>query len=159
MVEKALAMYAIAHDTTLAMPQRVRALGMSLTLFTEVCASGHAYLRYASLSRVAREYGYRVQAVESLSKLYQSVSQAQEVNPSEPFLTTSAHFDQLSPGDAIANWVMCSILEELERSSHFSSFYSGNSARARLEMIRDMKFGSPEMARRLALVDRRFPKV
>jgi hypothetical protein len=47
-------------------------------------------------------------------------------------------------------------LEQLERRERFSSFYAGPSARERLEDIRALGHGSPEMERRLDLVRKRF---
>jgi len=44
----------------------------------------------------------------------------------------------------------------LEHRERFSSFYGGPNARQRLEDIRELGLGSPEMTRRLNLVDRRF---
>lgn len=158
-VLKALALYAIAHDANLPLPQCVRALSLSLKILTDVCKTGNQYLRYLSLARVARECGCRVDAVAALDKLYQSVIAAKEVNPSEPFLASNARFDQLSPNNAMGNWVLGSILEELETNSYFSSFYAGEAGRSRLEMIDRLNFGSAEMTRRLDLVQRRFPKV
>jgi hypothetical protein len=80
----------------------------------------------------------------------------QQVNPGEPFLASSERFDGIDPKDAIGNWVVCSTLEELERNASFSSFYTGQASKQRLEIIRNLGFGSQEMARRLALVQQRF---
>jgi hypothetical protein len=62
----------------------------------------------------------------------------------------------IPPGDGIGNWVLAAVLEEMERLGSFSSFYTGVSAQQRLEMIRDLGFGSSEMARRLRLLQNRF---
>ena len=105
---------------------------------------------------MAREYGARAVAVEALAKLLDQAMAQHQVNPGEPFLAANAYFDTRNPKDAIGNWVVGSALESLELNGYFSSFYSGPSARQRLEMIRNLGFGSPEMARRLSLVERRF---
>jgi len=52
--------------------------------------------------------------------------------------------------------VIAAALEELERIGSFSSFYTGTAAQQRLEIIRDIGFGSAEMDRRLQLLRRRF---
>jgi protein O-GlcNAc transferase len=155
-VEKALAMHAIAHDKELQMAERFLALRTSLEILTAVCDAQADFLRLASLARVAREFGAREVAVKALNNLLHLAAKHQQVNPSEPFLASSERFDGLDPKEAIGNWVVCSTLEEMERNASFSSFQTGQAARQRLEIIRNLGFGSPEMARRLALVEQRF---
>ena len=155
-VEKALALHAAAHDKELPIAERFLALQNSLEILTSVCNGQTAFLRLLSLARVAREFGHRMVAVKALGDLCQLAMKHQSVNPGEPFLASSERFDSLDPKDSMGNWALCSILEELERNSSFSSFYSGQAAKQRLEIIRNLGFGSPEMARRLALVERRF---
>jgi hypothetical protein len=155
-VEKALALHAVAHDQELPMAVRFRALGTSLGILTTVCSAKPEFLRLASLARIAREFGARAVAVNALDNLFQVAMKHKQVDPSEPFLATNERFDSLDPKDALGNWVVCSTLEELEMSASFSSFYTGQAARPRLELIRHLGFGSPEMARRLALVEKRF---
>jgi hypothetical protein len=58
----------------------------------------------------------------------------------------------------VGKWALAALLEELERLNSFSSFYTGNSARSRLDMIASLGFSSAEMSRRLQLVQLRFPK-
>ena len=155
-VEKALALHAMAHAKELPITERFLALRISLEILTSVCNAQPEFLRLASLARVAREFGARMVAVRALDNLFQLAVKYQQVNLSEPFLASSERFDSLDPKEAIGNWVVCSTLEELERSASFSSFYTGQAARQRLEAIRNLGFGSPEMARRLALVEQRF---
>lgn len=156
-VESGIALHCIANDSNLPLTARFKALKACFSIFTRVCAARPDFLRCVSLARVAREFGARVVAVNALNQFYQSAISQQQVNPSEPFLAASERFQAIDPSDAMANWIIGSALEELERNSHFSSFYSGQSAIPRLQEIQNMKFGSPEMARRLELVRRRFP--
>jgi len=155
-VENALALHAIAHDEVLPSVERFLALRTSFEILTAVCKEQPNFPRLASLARVAREFGARSVAVAVLDNLFQLAVKYQQVDLSEPFLASGERFDSLDPKEAIGNWVVGSILEELERATHFSSFYSGQNARRRLEIIRNLGFGSPEMARRLALVEQRF---
>ena len=155
-VEKALALHAIAHDKELTVAERFLALRTSLEILTAVCNRRPEYLRLLSLARVALEFGARVVAVRALDNVFQLAVKDKRVNPSEPFLAGSERFDSVDPKEAIGNWVVCSTLEELERNVSFSSFYTGQAARQRLEFIRNLGFGSPEMARRLTLVQQRF---
>jgi FkbM family methyltransferase len=156
-VEKALALHAIAHDNNLLMAERFVALRTSLDTLTAVCHAQAGFLRLASLARVAREFGARSAAVSALGNLFQLAAKDQQIDPSEPFLASSPRFDAVDPKDALSNWVVGSNLEALESNAAFSSYYTGQASRQRLEAIRSLGFGSAEMARRLALVEQRFP--
>lgn len=155
-VEEALACYARSRDASLASGERIAALGTSLGILKSVCDSQATFLRLASLVRVARDFGERSLAVDSLRQLQKAIFERQKVDPNEPFLAPSERFDPLAPGNAIGNWVLAAVLEEIERLGSFSSFYTGTSARLRLEAISALGFGDAEMARRLSLLQTRF---
>jgi hypothetical protein len=53
------------------------------------------------------------------------------------------------------NWLGAAALQEQERLETFSSIYSGEASRERLEMIASLGFASDEMTRRLGLLNRR----
>jgi FkbM family methyltransferase len=155
-VETALALHAAARDEELLIAERFLALRTSFEMLRTICSGQPSFLRFASLARVAREFGARTIAVSALVNLFEHAAKNEHVNPGEPFLAMSERFERLEPQNAMGNWVVCSALEELERSAFYSSFYSGHAARQRLETIRGLGFGSPEMARRLALIEQRY---
>jgi hypothetical protein len=109
-------------------------------------------LRLASLARVANDYGERAVAVKALTRLAEVIRQAGALDPNEPFLAPLERFDSIDPREALGNWILSAVLEQLERRERFSSFYAGPSALERLELIHTLGFGSPEMGRRLELV-------
>lgn len=154
-VDEALSLYALSLDSSRSPAERFGALDASYRLLKNLCERGPAYLRLASLARVAREHGSRSIAVVALQHLGNAISQQGRIDPAEPFLAPGARFDTVPPGQGIGNWVLAAVLEELERHSAFSSFYTGNAARQRLETIRALGFGSAEMARRLELLQKR----
>ena len=155
-VERALALYAASKDSARQSGERRAALEKSFTLLTRVCEREPSYLRLASLARVARDYGARAAAVAALQRLANSIMQLRRVDPTEPFLAPGQRFDGLPPGPLVGNWILAAALEEWERLGSFSSFYTGESARGRLETIAALGFASPEMERRLHLLRRRF---
>ena len=161
-VEESLFHYALSRDTSLQAAERFAALTASYQGFRRLCETQPASLRLASLARVAMDYGARSVAVKALGQLCDLILQQQgQVNASEPFLAPGARFDTISPGgrQALQRWIAAAAFEELERSQYYSSYYAGKAAQRRLEMIRDMGFGSEEMSRRLLLVQRRFGAV
>lgn len=152
----ALAYYARSRDSSLSPAERFQALENSLNRFKSLCAHQPAHLRLASMARAAKDYGARSTAVTALSQLTEIIFQYDQIDLSEPFLLPDESFDSKSPGESLPHWVLSTILEELERLAHYSSFYTGISAQPRLELIRDLGFGSAEMQRRLNLLYRRF---
>ncbi len=155
-VEAALALFAFSQDVTQGAAQRLAALQDSFNILFRLCEKNPAHLRQASLARVAAAYGARGIAVGALGKLGEAIVIQNTVGLDEPFLAPSARFDAIPPGAQIGNWVLASVLEELERLIQYSSFYAGVSGRQRLEVINQLGFASEEMRRRLALVNERF---
>ncbi len=93
--------------------------------------------------------------MNALTRLHETILGDGSVDISEPFLVPCRRFDSIAPGDASEIWILASVLEELELIGTFSSFYSRASALPRLETIRELGFASPEMQRRLNLVQER----
>lgn len=155
-VEQALSLYAVSRDASLPPTERFGALEDSFSLLKTLCERQPTHLRLASMARVARDYGERSLAVDALDQLSDVISQTNRVDLNEPFLAPGQRFDALVPGDAPGNWVLAGVLEELERLAAYSSFYTGVSARPRLEAIRALGFASEEMKRRLGLLQQRF---
>jgi hypothetical protein len=155
-LEKALAFYAISQDAVLSSSERFGALQAGFNLLRDLCERQPSGMRLASLARVARDYGARSLAVSALHRLSNTVLQDRAADLSEPFLAPGKRFDSVIPGEPMTKWVLAAILEEYERLASFSSYFSGASARKRLELIRSLGFGSAEMERRLRLVEERF---
>ena len=155
-LDRALALYGLSRDRARSPGERFGALDAGLKALTALCEHQASHLRLASLARMARDYGARSLAVGALQHLANTVLQQNRADPSEPFLAPGDRYDTVHPGNSIHNWVIAAVLEETERLDHYSSYYAGVSSRQRLEAIRDLGFGSPEMARRLDLVTRRF---
>ena len=155
-VDEALFFYAISQDSSLASNVRFDALEASFSQLNTLCNRQPSNLRLASFSRVARDYGARMLAVNAHNQLSNVIFQHNRVDLGEPFLAPGKRFDSISPDDAIGNWVLAAVLEESELLGSFSSFYTGASALERLKIIRTLGFGSAEMERRLQLLQKRF---
>ncbi len=154
-VSEALRHYAVSRDASRPMAERFYAIQSSLDLFIAASERGPAYLRLASLARVAQDFGARTQAVSALQRLCSQILQDRQADLREPFLSPANRFDTLPPGAQIGNWVLAAALEQLERLGSFSSFFSADASRQRLETIASLGFGSAEMARRRQLVQAR----
>jgi FkbM family methyltransferase len=156
-VSDALTHYAISQDAGLDPFERFRALEDSFRILQSLNNQEIAqYLRLSTLTRVARDYGARAVALSAIKQLLDAISLQERIDSSEPFLAPARRFDTISPGPNIGSWILAAGAEEFERLQSFSSFYTGDSARSRLELIASLGFGSEEMARRLLLVKMRF---
>lgn len=154
----ALGCFAVSQDTDLDPLLRFGALESAFRSLTHLCQRQPGHLRLASLGRVAREYGARAIAVAALGYLSETLAKDKRVDPDEPFLPAGKRFDAIAPrAEDLQGWILASVLEELERLSAFSSFFTGNAARTRLERIASLGYASAEMERRLLLVRSRFP--
>ena len=155
-VEKALFLHALSRDSSLTPAERFVALEASFEKLEELCAGNSSHLRLSSLARATRDYGARALAVDALARLNNVIARNQRVDAGEPFLAPGERFDSVPPRNAIGDWVLAAVLEEFERLGSFSSFYSGASARPRLEAIDNLRFGGAEMQRRSSLLQQRF---
>jgi FkbM family methyltransferase len=154
-VNRALSLYALSGDRGVSPVNRFRALESSLLTLKALCMSDATRLRLASYARVAHDFGERAASVNALTQLLANIHQS-GVDPNEPFLAPLERFESISPEPNAAHWLVAAVLEQLEHRERFSSFYAGPKARERLEDIRELGLGSPEMTRRLNLVRLRF---
>jgi FkbM family methyltransferase len=157
-VNDALARFAISQDTSLDPLTRFSALDSSLRALQSLCGQRPQFMRLASLARVAREHGSRSVAVSALNRLLEMIVKENRVNVGEPFLAPGKGFESIVPREDVGKWALAATLEELERLGAFSSFYTGNTARSRLDMIASLGFASAEMTRRLQLLQMKFPR-
>ena len=154
-VEEALSLHAASREAARPAAERFAALEMAFNGLGKLCAAEPAYLRLASLARLARDYGARQVAVQALAQLGESLQRG-TANLGEPFLAPGQRFDSVRPREALGDWIVAATLEEFERAGSYSSFYTGMAAQQRLEIIRKLGYGSAEMQRRLSLLQRRF---
>lgn len=154
-LEAALALHAMSRDPGVPLADRYGALEASVSALQALCDVDPAALRQASLARAASEHGDRTVAVRALRELGARIIERKKVDSDEPFLAPLARFDEVSPGRSIGNWALGTVLEALERQDAFSSFYTGKGSLDRLRSIQALGFASPEMFRRLKLVEHR----
>jgi FkbM family methyltransferase len=157
-VTDALACFAISQDEDFSPLERFSALERSFLTLMSVRPRPPQYPRLASLARVARDYGARSIAAGALGQLAESLAKNGPLDPVEPFLAPGKRFDTIAPRAGLKHWFLASVLEEFERISSFSSFFTGETALQRLEAIASLGYGSEEMSRRLQLVRIRFPQ-
>jgi predicted O-linked N-acetylglucosamine transferase (SPINDLY family) len=114
--------------------------------------------RLMSLARLAWAWGRRAIAVETLETAF-AVASAGKARIDEPFLNPCPRYDKVDPGIRASVWALSGILEQLERLDGFSSYGATDPAKRlkRLHALSKLGFQSPEMARRLILVNRQSP--
>ena len=155
-IEQALALYRQSCDSEQTMQVRFNALRCSFEMLRTICAQEPVCLRYASLARVAGDFGARDVSITALQLLYSRLIEQPMPDFSEPFLAVSARYDTLDPKYAMDKWLISSVLEGFERAGALSSYYTGKSALPRLNTLKNLGFFSEEMARRIDLIAQRF---
>jgi len=154
----ALACFAISQDVRLDPLERFVALETSLRTLAQICQGQPPSPRFSSVARIARAYGMREIAVDALTRLSEKLSKDPWVDPDEPFLAPGTRFDTIAPRANRQDWLLAAVLEELERLEGYTSFFSGENSRPRLERIASLGYQSDEMRRRLELVQARFAR-
>ncbi len=163
-VEQALAYYALSRDLKRPFVERFDSLEVGYTLLKGVCERQPTLGRLATFARVASDFGVRASLVKALQQALVLLQQGIVLDAREPFLPPVARFDSIAAGKTANDWFLAAMLEAFELNCAYSSFYTGHSARGRLEALRDLgvthpEFAGPEMARRLELLDRRAAKI
>jgi FkbM family methyltransferase len=154
-VVRALSLYSCSRDPNVPLADRICALEAGFLVLKALCGREPTRMRLISLARTAHDLGERAESVTALTSLLAYINR-NGVDASEPFLAPLERFDSIVPDSDPTRWLVAAVLEQLENRERFSSFYAGPSARERLEDIHALGLGSPEMARRLDLVRRRF---
>ncbi|MFM2416089.1 MAG: hypothetical protein RL385_812 [Pseudomonadota bacterium] len=111
--------------------------------------------RLSTLARIAADWGQRSLAVDAIETAL-TVHRAGKGNLPEPFLPACARYDVVSPGTRHAEHAISALLEQYERCSAYSTFFTRDDPETlrRLLMLHKLGFQNDEMARRLSLVRR-----
>lgn len=155
-LDEALSLHTASMDPTTAPAERYLALCAARERLSALVAQRATHERLCSLARVEHELGARVQAVSTLIRLLGLPLPAGGLTLAEPFLPSAEAYEKTDPGGRLDVWFFGTALEQFERISSYSSFYTGNSARPRLEEIVRLGFAGAPTRRRLDLLRRRF---
>jgi FkbM family methyltransferase len=148
--------YSRSRNCTAPASSRLRALSTSYTVLHDLCRQQPSGLRLASLARVALDFGQRAVAVEALAELMRRIQASNSIDVSEPFLLPCCRYEPLAvKTEAIGNFVTASILEALNRSASYSSFYSPAASLERLTRIEKLGFAIPQIHKAIELIRRR----
>lgn len=149
-----LSLYASTRATMSANMRYIR-LRQACHDLRELCIEAPTLPRLISLSRIESELGQRDMALANLDRALSLVMSGENVFK-EPFLAASNRFESLDSQNKTTNWLMASLLEQLEKLNFFSSYYSGRETLQRLLAIRNTGFQSLEIDRRIQLIKQRF---
>jgi FkbM family methyltransferase len=144
----AIAAYAAWRRCDKPAPVRCAALALALRGLRNACRHRDTPERLSMLARVAWESGMRSESVGVLRRIIETLA-SRPATISEPFWPAAARFDHIEPGGKVADWVAGAAAEQFEKSSRFSSAFSG--ASPHLAWLCDQPFSSSEMHRRRVL--------
>lgn len=149
-----LASYAGMRATVSANTRHLKLKQASADL-NDLCTQNPTLPRLISLSRIESEFGQRSLALVAIGKALSMVMRGDGIL-NEPFLAASSRFEMINPQNKVTNWVLASLLEQLEKLNFFSSYYSGQKTLSQLIAIRNTGFQGEEMERRIGLIKSRF---
>ena len=150
----ALNLYVLSKDRALPAAGRVAALKGSYELLAPFVAEAPHLPRLCSLARVAAEFGQRGAAVSALNQLRELLQKGGSFDLDEPFLPADPRFDLLAPAGRLADWVICSVIETLDKLSRYSSYFGPDQSGLLLDTIARRAFIGEAALRRLELVKR-----
>jgi len=127
-------------------------LKQSYELIDDLVSCHPTFSRLQTLTRICLELGFNKQAFEILNKLKNYFYLNEQICVEEPFLPVSQRYDNLDPCDKAGNWILSSILEQLELTRAKSSYFFSEESIQNFEILKDIGYQSPEMERRRQLV-------
>lgn len=150
----ALNLYVLSKNMALSAAGRVAALAGSYELLAPFATETPNLPRLSSLARVAAEFGQRGAAVGAMNQLRTLLQKGGSFDLDEPFLPAGPRFDLLAPADRLADWIICSVIETLEKSCRYSSYFGPEQSRTLLETVAKRAFIGVAAKRRLELIER-----
>ena len=154
--QQALSAYAVSRLPNYSASDRYWALIKGYGLMTGLLQSRATISRILTATRMAIDLGYQEDAVKMLNHLFSFFESSQEFSVDEPFLSVSARMATVDPGSDMGQWLVYAVLETREICQAFSSYFTGKSSLANLDLMSTSPFYSDEMARRRQLIRTRF---
>jgi FkbM family methyltransferase len=140
----ALAGYATWRAREMPPPLRYAGLRFSFDALRDLCQIEPQPARLSTFARVAWELGERQLAIVVLKQALEMGRQS--VNLTEQFWPPNPRFDAIAPGRDVGAWFVVAALEQLERTSAYSSFFVQGGLN--LDRLSRQPFVSTEIERR-----------
>jgi hypothetical protein len=144
---KGLAGCAAWRTASLLARTRCAALFFAYRTLAALCNRSPTTARYSTFARVAWEGGWRGESVVALRQMAAYTRHA-PFRPTEPCWPANPRFDDIAADDP-AGWFATGTLEQLERASGYSSYFTGPSPW--IGWLTQQPLASPEMHRRKVL--------
>jgi FkbM family methyltransferase len=154
-IHRALEAWALALDCNAPITRRYHALKQSYSLLQQICQPGCPASRWGSLGRVALAIGERRQSIEAFNTMHMDLSSGKATGLDEPFLCPDPGFEHVNPADRLEAWLEAADLSAMEQVGSFSGFFTGETARPRLERFANLGFKHDPMQRRMELLQAR----
>jgi predicted O-linked N-acetylglucosamine transferase (SPINDLY family) len=154
--QQALCLYAMSQSPEYGACVRYNALVNAHAVMMNLLRQNATAARILSTIRMALDLGYRETAVKILNHLLGPFTASDRFAVDEPFLPLFMHMASDDPGDEPGRWAYYSALEARERYRSFSSYFTGKDSLPNLETMSACRYFSPEMDRRMHLIQERF---
>lgn len=144
----ALNLYALSRNERLTGSARLAALRAASGIALMLCQVNASVPKLLTLARILVDIGEREQAAQVLQRLVGHFEADGDIALLEPFLPLSEYHGRLEPNGHLAQWLLASILEQLEKWRTFTSFFGGEESLAFTESVLATGFASPEIIKR-----------
>lgn len=155
-IRRALGAWSCAQDGSAPLVKRYAALIESHAILQAYCQPGSPAVRWASLARVARAVGKRVEAVQALNAMLTELQTGRKLAVEEPFLCPDPACEAIEPIGSMQAWLEAAGLVALEQAGSYSGFYTGETAWPRLERVLSLGYQLETIQRRHQLIQARF---
>lgn len=142
----------LAHAATTPAHLRYGYLQHARTLVQHLIDTRATAADLMAFARICGELGQRDHAAAALARLIQLIANSGRVDVAAPMLAVAQRYDDAGSGGDVTAWCLGSAIAERERLCAFSSYYTGASSLANLELLTQLNENSPDMARRRALI-------
>ncbi|OGA50761.1 MAG: hypothetical protein A3G25_14150 [Betaproteobacteria bacterium RIFCSPLOWO2_12_FULL_63_13] len=151
----ALAHYASSRNTTMARAARWRHLDAALRILAGVGGAAATLARRLTHARVLYDAGLAARADGLLGTV---IARLLEGDPefAEPFIPPCPRYEQVAPAGASADWLLAACYEQRERVNALTGYLDPAASLRRLRDIRGLGYGDEAIARRIAMIVRRF---
>lgn len=149
----ALAHYAYCRASCHPADARVERLYSARQLMEELVSRDANISRRATLARIYADMAYSEKAVDVLLEIKRELLETDTIALEEPFLAVSEKFESIAVGQGkLKDWLLASVLEQLESLGHFSSYFVGAPALRSFRWIKSLGFCEKEMNQRISLI-------
>jgi len=128
-----------SHEETIESAVRVSYANFALRAQQTLIANAPSTSRRITLARLLADLGRRAEAITLINQSLEEIRQGSAL-VTMPFLAPSANWDQISPGDHLAEWLLAALIETRCRLAAHSTYFLSADELESLEILASIGF-------------------